>query len=92
MATPELKEMVEQVRTAAQEKVANMELLLEVARREQGKTGVELQQLRLSAEGEKRRAVEGVELSKKQVRMRIRMGMRMRVGMGMRMSVRVLVL
>ena len=47
-----------------------MERLLEVARREQAKTAVELQQLQRQAGRERERAVEVVEISKAQVSFR----------------------
>ena len=51
----------------AQEGFRKMESLLEVARREQAKTAVQLQHLQQQAERDKERAVEAVELSKAQV-------------------------
>ena len=51
----------------AREGFRKMESLLEVARREQAKTAVQLQHLQQQAERDKERAVEAVELSKAQV-------------------------
>ena len=58
---------MEEEREKAREGHRKMESLLEVARREQAKTAVQLQHLQQQAERDKERAVEAVELSKAQV-------------------------
>ena len=51
----------------AREGFRKMESLLEVARREQANTAVQLQHLQQQSEKDKERAVEAVELSRAQV-------------------------
>ena len=62
-----LRSAMEEESEKAREGFRKMESLLEVARREQANTAVQLQHLQQQAEKDKERAVEAVELSRAQV-------------------------
>ena len=62
-----LRSTLEEESEKAREGFRKMESLLEVARREQAKTAVQLQHLQQQAERDKERAVEAVELSRAQL-------------------------